>query len=61
MGVKKFGDYYFDPKDVVAMNIKPEGYGDEKVDFCFVLIRGIQPIALIGDAARKCFISFMSR
>ena len=61
MSKEKFGDFYFDPGHVVAMEIKPEGYGDEKVDSCWVFIRGVRPIELIGDAARKCFIAFMRR
>ena len=60
MGVEKFGDFYFDPNHIVAVNMKPEGY-DEKADICLVFIRGIRPIPLIGDAARKCFVRFMRR
>ena len=64
MSVEQFGQYYFDPADIVAINTKPlrPHSRDQESDYYFVYLRHLnRSLMLVGDAARKCFAAFINK
>lgn len=63
MKVTQFGSFYFDPKDVVAIEtepLAPAGGKQGKPDYCHVYIKNIaKPVLFTGEAAKEICLSFI--
>lgn len=63
MKAKQFGSFYFDPKDVIAIEtapLVPAGSKQGKIDYCHVYIKDIsKPVLFTGKAAGEICFSFM--
>lgn len=58
MSIVQFENFYFDPKDIIAIDTNPRGFDDKIVEQYMIHIKDVGPILLKGEAARKCFAEF---
>ena len=65
MKVTQFGNFYFDPAKVIAINTEPlraHRGGERGTSRYFVYIKDISnPILLTGEAAEECLATFSGK